>query len=261
MRRSRTSSGGGLAPPFLRRIELIPERWLEGQFPFTLPFLASGRFHLELTTAITVFVGENGTGKSTLLEAIAGNVGFNPEGGSRDHRFGDDAGSHALHEALRFSWLPKVGRGFFFRAETLFNFASYMTQVGGDDDSLHALSHGEAFLAVLERRATSLRVPSLLLLDEPEAALSPVRQLALIRILENLRNQHRTQIIIATHSPILMSIPGATLLAFEHRVRPTRLEETSHYRLYRAFLDAPAAFVARALENDAEDHGNAEPER
>ena len=131
---------------------------------------------------MTFFVGENGSGKSTLLEAVADVLGFNPEGGGRDHQDRDERDDRDdLASALKLSWLPKVTDGFFMRAESFFNFASYLDQVstleryGGR--SLHEQSHGESFLALFANRFDR----GIYLLDEPEAALSPQRQLAFLR--------------------------------------------------------------------------------
>jgi predicted ATPase len=244
-----------LAAPFLKRISLRPEKVARTEFPFsTLPFLHDD-FSLDFPTPITLFVGENGSGKSTVLESIAGLCGFHAGGGSHHHHnyANDDRSTGRLADALRASWLPKVNKGFFFRAESFFNLASYI-----DDEAtrfgprkMHAQSHGEAFLAVFRSGFDGL-TRSMLLMDEPEAALSPARQLAFLAILRDLEKSGNVQAIIATHSPILLSYPGATLYGFGETVAQTSLEATEHYRVTKAFLGNPDKYLAEIFgENDA----------
>lgn len=144
-----------LVSPFLRRVELLKEAHRGEEFPFNLPIFRSGSLAIDFDRRITILVGENGTGKSTLLEAIAGQIGFASAGGSRDHRF-DKTDRPPLASALRLSWLPKVPNGFFFRAESFFNFAQYIDELSGEWPAmradyggrlLHDQSHGESFLA------------------------------------------------------------------------------------------------------------------
>lgn len=161
-------------------------------------------------------MGENGCGKSTLLEAIAECCGFNPEGGKRDHQYATTAERSSLAQTLRLSWSPKVT-----------NFATYIEQVstmtayGGK--SLHKQSHGESFLALFANRFEQ----GIYILDEPEAALSPQRQLSFMRILCELEKPNHAQFLISTHSPILLSYPGATLFSLDgDGIRKTRAEDT-----------------------------------
>lgn len=202
---------------------------------------------LEFTGDVTFLVGENGTGKSTLLEAIAVACGFNAEGGSRNFRFATKETHSPLHNALTVvrSAMPKDG--FFLRAESFYNTASYVdyaetaglapglyNSYGGG--SLHDQSHGESFLALVQNRFFG---NGLYLLDEPEAALSPTRQLALLLELRRLV-QADSQFIIATHSPILMAFPGAQVLQLtEEGIVPAAYKETEHYQVTKAFLEAP----------------------
>lgn len=209
------------------------------QFPFSIPAFQQG-ISLELSTPVTFFVGENGSGKSTLLEALAEICGFNPEGGNRDHYREAREDRSQLAQALRLSWLPKMTEGFFMRAESFYNFASYLDGVsdfsayGGK--SLHRQSHGESFLALFQNRFEH----GLYILDEPEAALSPQRQLAFLRIIHELEVPRHAQFIIASHSPILLAYPGATLYLFEDEgIREVAYRETDHYLVTKEFLIGP----------------------
>jgi predicted ATPase len=246
-----------LKAPFLRRIELVRERAREGEFPFTLPFLASGRFHLEFTEAVTIVVGENGTGKSTLLEGLAALCGFNLLGGSRDNRFGepeDEAGSR-LAKALHAIWLPKLGSGFFFRAESFYNFPRYVEEAYrsageispyGRDHEMHRLSHGETFLSFIAARfGHDFR--AIYIVDEPEAALSPARQVELLAHIDRGRRSGNVQYVIATHSPVIMAYPHGQLLLCDARVKPVRLSDVPHIRFYEELMRDPRGYVAAAL--------------
>jgi predicted ATPase len=237
-------------PPYLRTLRMLSDRIANQEFPFTLPF-ARPDFQLEFVEPVTMFVGENGTGKSTLLEAIAAQSGFGPQGGNPNHRFAGTRSDHGLEAALRLSWLPKVTRGFFFRAESFFNFASFIDEVSPEHDGvreLHRLSHGEAFLSVFGSRFDDAK-PALYLLDEPEAALSPQRQLEFLALLDQRRRSGRSQWIIATHSPILLAYPDRDLLLFGHRgISRTRYEETPHAQLFEAFSRDPSGYLRRYIE-------------
>jgi len=245
-----------LSSPFLKRVSLIPEKADPTRFPFDrLPFLRTGHFCLDFDTAITIVVGENGSGKSTLVEAIAKAAGFPAIGGSQDHQPGFEGAENPLPQALRLSWLPKVSNGFFFRAESFFSLASYIDDVADLQNyggrKMHRQSHGESFLALFQNRlSTSGR--ALYLLDEPEVALSPTRQLAFLRLLRDWQQSGQVQAIIATHSPILMALPDATLLSLDGGLlHPVRLEETEHYRVTRSFLADPAKALERLFKDDS----------
>ncbi len=245
-----------LNAPFLKRVHLLSEIDHEtGKYPFSLPLLKQHDLDISFLRPITIVVGENGTGKSTLLEAIAAGCGFNPGGGSADHRFGNES-AQPLAPFLRLSWLPKVNRGFFMRAESFFNLASYIDELAREHPSafeayggksLHNQSHGEAFLALFENRFGR---DSIYILDEPEAALSPSRQLVFLRLLKNIEEQN-CQVILATHSPILMAYPGADILLIEGdgSIRKVGFRETSHYLLMRAFMKDPEDFIAGMLQD------------
>jgi predicted ATPase len=214
------------------------------RYPFNLPAF-KGLSEISFEQPITFLVGENGSGKSTLLEAIAIRAGFNPEGGGRGHLFSMANTESPLHHHIRLSWLPKVNRGFFLRAESFFNFASYIDEIEREDPhdyaayggkSLHHQSHGESFLSLFTYRFRD-RGKSLYLLDEPEAALSPARQLALLRILWEHEQSRQSQFIIATHSPILLGYPNAKILTFDTSpLSSIRYEETEHYAVMKEFL-------------------------
>lgn len=238
-RKLHRKTSSSLGAPYLRNIRSDPERMNGTQFPFSIPAFRDG-IALGLPTPVTFFVGENGSGKSTLLEALAEICGFNPEGGNRDHYREAREDRSALAQALRLSWMPKMTEGFFMRAESFYNFASYLdgvsdfTAYGGK--SLHHQSHGESFLALFQNRFEH----GLYILDEPEAALSPQRQLAFLRIIHDLEIPRHAQFLIATHSPILLAYPGATLYQFEeHGIREVAYRETDHYLVTREFLNDP----------------------
>jgi len=226
-------------------------------FPFALPAIKHID-SLEFDAPITFFVGENGTGKSTLLEAIAVAAGFNAEGGSRNFRFRTRSTHSVLHEYLRLTrTVPRIRDGFFLRAESFYNLASEIDTLdespsfdppirdGFGGKSLHQLSHGEAFLATLIHR---FRGGGLYLLDEPEAALSPQRQLAMMVRLHELVREG-AQFLIATHSPMLMAYPESRHLRFsDEGVTETTYEETEHYQVMRDFMAAPGQVLRRLLD-------------
>lgn len=232
-----------MGSPFLTRVGLHEDRLQPGVYPFTIPFLTAD-FTLKLTTPVTFLVGENGSGKSTLLEALGWAVGFGAQGGGRDNSYAEGADGHALGRALHLGWKQKVADGFFLRAETFFNFATYLEEAGSDfraygGESLHRQSHGEAFLSLFQHRFED----GMYLLDEPEAALSPQRQLAFLRVLHELSARKIAQFIIATHSPILLTLPGATVLSIaDGAIRAVSYQETEHFQLTRDFLNAPERF-------------------
>ena len=199
---------------------------------------------LSFKNPVTVFAGDNGTGKSTLLEAIAVAAGFNPEGGTRNYSFStyDDVselgGAMSLVRGFR-----RIRVGSYLRAESFFNVASaamHEYNFDGRMEDWHAESHGESFLSFL----TKYREPGLFLMDEPEAALSPRRQLELVRHVVRMADAG-SQCVIASHSPMLLAIPGAQVLSFDGGVvHECRYWETDAFRVMRDFFDDPDAFVA-----------------
>jgi len=228
--------------PFLRRVVSLHEKFERTRYPFNIRAFSDG-IDLSFRASVTFFVGENGSGKSTLLEAIGECIGFNPEGGNRDHHRAAFAERSDLAQSLRLSWLPKVMEGFFMRAESFYNFATYIDQVsdlrayGGK--SLHQQSHGESFLSLFLNRFEQ----GIYILDEPEAALSPQRQLSFLKIIHDLATPGHAQFLISTHSPILLSYPGAVLFSLDgDTIREVAYRETEHYLVTRDFLNAPERF-------------------
>lgn len=207
------------------------------------------RGKLSFKKDVTFFVGENGTGKSTLIEAIAVAAGFNAEGGTTNYRFTTRKTHSDLWEAISLSKGGKPADGFFLRAESFYNIASYIDETGVTGSyggvSLHDQSHGESFLALVQNRFSG---NGLYILDEPEAALSPMHLLTLMVEIHELVKKN-SQFIIATHSPISMAFPGAEILSFtEEGIRPVVYEETEHYQVTKAFLDNPEQMLRYLME-------------
>lgn len=208
--------------------------------------------YIAFNKPVTFLVGENGTGKSTLLEAIAVAYGFNAEGGSRNFNFSTAETHSALCSHLTISKRAYPKDGFFLRAESFYNAASYIDTLYRDispvrygGKSLHAQSHGESFLALVTNRFGG---NGLYLLDEPEAALSPSRLMALMVHINNLVKQ-KSQFIIATHSPILMTFPDSEILQLsEHGIESVNFRDTEHYQLTRRFLEDPERMLGYLFE-------------
>ena len=246
---------------FLREVRLRREAVPSFErYPFSLPAVRALE-SLELHPHVTFLIGENGSGKSTLLEAIAVALGLNAEGGSTNFRFGTRSSHSPLHEFLRVvRGVQRPGDSYFLRAESLFNVATEIERLdeggggpplitGYGGTSLHELSHGESFLAILLNR---FRADGLYLLDEPEAALSPQRQLtALVRIHQLVGED--CQFVIATHSPILMAYPDAWI--YELRgdgIRRVEYGDVEHVRILRTFLADPGRMLRILLDRGAE---------
>lgn len=235
---------------FLKRVKLLREgNNLSHTYPYSIPAIKQ-LDELELTNPVTFFVGENGSGKSTLMEAIADICGFNTAGGGRNNTYDLEASEAALSDHIRLSWLPKVTNGFFLRAESFYHFASHIDDIGSiqayGGRSLHHQSHGEAFLSLFQNRFGG---KAIYLLDEPEAALSPQRQLTFLRIIHDLEKSGEVQFIIATHSPILLGYPGAEILHFsEDGIKSIDYEETEHYQITRGFLENREGYLKHLLQ-------------
>lgn len=240
---------------FLSFVQIVEERVPDFRvYPFSLPAVATLRERLRLHPRATFFVGENGSGKSTLMEAIAVAAGFNAEGGTKNFRFSTRSSESELHRYLRLARTERRPRtGFFLRAESFFNVATAIEELDRDPGgpklidsyggkSLHEQSHGESFMALVKHR---FGPEGLYILDEPEAALSIRRQIELLRELHAHVTEKGSQIIVATHSPVLMALPGALIYRLgEDGITEVAYEETDAFRLARDFLLDPA----RALD-------------
>jgi predicted ATPase len=235
----------------LKKITLLKDRVKDWKvYPFSVPTIAS-LGEIEIRSRVVFFAGENGTGKSTLIEAIAAHYGFGPEGGNRNFRA--DTTEHnrspeGLTRALRLSFDRKTGAGFFLRAESFFNTATEIDGLGSEvlesygGRSLHTRSHGETFFTLLEHK---FRRDGLFLLDEPEAALSPQRQLAFLVLMKDTLRQYKdAQFIISTHSPILLGYPDAQILSFDSTpIQKIDYEDTAPLQIVRYFLNNREEFL------------------
>lgn len=228
-------------PTFIRTVTLLREQVPDFQrYPFNLP-VVRGLDSLELHPRVTFFAGENGSGKSTLIEAIAMAAGFNPEGGTRSFNFATRRSESELHRVLRLiRGYRRPRTGFFLRAESYFNVGTVLDgmpdilQEAYGGVSPHEQSHGESFLMLVRSRFWA---NGLYILDEPEAALSPQHQLTLLRHIHELASRKSSQLLIATHSPILLAYPDARIYWLSKQgLSPVAYEDTEHYRLTRDFL-------------------------
>lgn len=253
--------------PFLTGCYAVAERLPKPpRFPFDLPFVGPD-FDLVLDAPIVLFVGENGTGKSTLLESLASicRLPVGGGGGGSEALVELEASGAVLARALRPRFRRRPRTGFFLRAETLYSLAEELERRADDPDflrardlpadpfeayggtTLHAKSHGEAFLAVMQHRLGS----GMFLFDEPEAALSPQRQLAFATLLDERVRGGGVQVIMATHSPLLMTIPDAQILLFDgDSIRRVEYEETPHWQVTEAVMANPRAFWRTARERE-----------
>lgn len=245
-----------LNAPYLKRVWLEPERIEDDQaYPFNLPLFRRKDFELDFERPVTIIVGENGAGKSTLLEGIAAFAGYDEAGGGKgympvDHSRALEKQGGRLGAALRASWLPKITTGWFFRAESFYSVARYLDaaalDAGGAPPDFLSHSHGEGFLRFFEERCHR---QGIYIFDEPESALSPARQIEFLKLLRGMEESGVCQVIMATHSPLLMAHPGATLLALDRGgLRPTTLRETGHFKLLREFCGDPEGFLEAMLE-------------
>ena len=233
----------------LKKISLLRERVEDWDcYPFSVPAI-SGLDELVLRSRICFFAGENGTGKSTLLEAIAAHYGFGREGGNRNFALDTTESNHSvdpLVKALRLSFDRRTGAGFFLRPESFFNSASYLDQIGVSQfyggRSLHARSHGETFFTLLELK---FQRHGLFLMDEPEAALSPQRQLAFLVLIHEVLHKYKdAQFVISSHSPVLLGYPDAQIISFDDgKIHEVDYEQTASRRIVQRFLNCRQSFL------------------
>jgi len=241
-----------LPAPYLKRVWLDPARIDDREaYPFCLPFLRDD-FELSLDRPVTIIVGENGTGKSTLLEGIAVLAGYDEAGGGKgympvDHSRALEKMGGELSKALRASWLPKITNGWFFRAESFFSVARYLDKAALEDPfrppppDFLSHSHGEGFLRFFEERCQR---QGIFIFDEPESALSPARQMEFLKLMRRMEQSTICQVVMATHSPMLMAYPNARLLRLtKYGLEPVTVEETDHFKVMREFCDDPNGFV------------------
>lgn len=242
--------GGG----FLSSMQVVVERVADFRmYPFCIPAVAALKDRLRLHAGATFFVGENGSGKSTLMEAIALAAGFNAEGGTKNFRFSTRSSESELYRCLRLARTEQRPRnGFFLRAESFFNVATAIEELdrepGGPKvidsyggKSLHEQSHGESFMALVQHR---FGPGGLYILDEPEASLSICRQMELLRELHAHVTDRGSQIIVATHSPVLMALPGALIYRLDDSgISEVSYEQTDAFRLLRDFILDPVKAI------------------
>lgn len=241
---------------FLREVQLCRDKIPDfNEYPFSLEAVKS-LYGLQFHPKVTFIVGENGTGKSTILEAIAVAYGLNPEGGTRNFTFSTRNTHSNLNEYLRLiKGIKRPEDSFFLRAESFYNVASNIEELDREGmgpriidsyggRSLHAQSHGESFFSVILHK---FKGRSLYILDEPEAALSPARQMAMISRIHELVNEN-SQFIIATHSPILMAYPDSIIYEIKDGLKIVNYKETEHYLLMRDFINKPEKLLQILME-------------
>ena len=238
---------------FITEIEIQSERYPTANcYPFTVPALREPQV-LPLKTPVVFFVGENGSGKSTLLEALCRKCGIHIWDKPKRHIAHENPYETRLSDYIGVTWANGQVPGSLFRAETFREFADFIDDVALCDPGrlqyhggriLNVLSHGQGILSYL---ATRYRMQGLYFLDEPESALSPANQIKFLRLLHGLSAQGHAQFIIATHSPILLALPGAQIYSFSPpRISEIQYTDTEHYRLYKQFLADPSAYLAPA---------------
>lgn len=246
---------------YLRSVALKTDTtYSPAAYPFNLPAVGAlkTKQELKLHPNVTFLVGENGSGKSTLLEAIATAYGFNPEGGTQNFNFSTESTHSDLYKHIKLvKGIKKPQDGFFLRAESFYNLATTIDDLdrepGGTPiiasyggKSLHHQSHGESFMAMMLHR---LGGRGLYIFDEPEAALSPNRQMAMLSRIHDLVTAN-SQFVIATHSPMLLAYPHATIYDVDNGLQEIAYKDTSHYQLMREFLNRPERMLSILLGED-----------
>ncbi|MES2829472.1 MAG: AAA family ATPase [Bacteroidota bacterium] len=250
---------------YINSVQFDTENVNRSQYPFNIPCI-NNFSKLVFHSKVTYLIGENGMGKSTLLEGLAVNLGFNAEGGGKNFNFNSQATHSSLHNHLRISkGIHKIKDGYFLRGESFYNVASQIDELDKDPidepafggrkiidsyggKSLHEQSHGESFWSLFMNRFGG---SGLYILDEPESALSVTRQMAMLSRVHELVNQ-RSQFVIATHSPIVLSYPDATIFQMTAEgIQKVKYKETDTYKLYKGFLDNPEQ-MTKILLNDGD---------
>jgi predicted ATPase len=247
-RRNRTIN---MPAPYLRRVWLDPSLVTDrAAYPFCLPFLRDA-FELDFDRPITIIAGENGTGKSTLLEGIAVLAGYDEAGGAKGYRPVDHSGRlkrwaarsrrRCARAGCRKS--PMAGSS---APRVFFSVARYLDAAGSTSADFLSHSHGEGFMRFFEERCQR---QGIFIFDEPEAALSPARQMEFLKLLRRMEESTICQVVMATHSPMLMAYPGARLLRLtKYGLEPVSVEQTDHYKVMREFCADPNGFVEAAIE-------------
>jgi predicted ATPase len=239
-------------PPFLSTLK-ISNVSDSNEYPFSIPILRNG-VQLEFNSVVTFIVGENGSGKSTILEAIADKAGYNKGGGNKNHLYDHYSTEASLYDFTTLGWVKKPFDGFFLRAESFYRFGQYLDDLAKESDkalnayggkSLHHQSHGESFLTLFSNKFDR----GFFILDEPEAALSPMRQLTLINILFELVQNGNVQFIIATHSPILLTFPNSEIFNIvDGKIDKVNYDETEHFITSKNFINNPDAYLRHLAE-------------
>lgn len=227
--------------------EIAVESKNENTYPYNIKIFKDG-FNIKFNNNVTIISGENGCGKSTILKYIADNVGFNILGGNKNSNYKSTENLRQIQD-IKLSWSYKTKKGFYFRSDT---FNSYYNYIESEPQVLayyrkkfSELSHGESFLELFDSFKEGI-----FLLDEPENALSPQNQLRLLSIINELSKQKETQIIVVTHSPIIMSYPNADFIYIDNEVKRMNYKDTSHYVIYKMMLECPEKLFKVLFDED-----------
>ncbi|MBQ8844786.1 MAG: AAA family ATPase [Clostridia bacterium] len=233
---------------FLKEVTLQRDKIEDfDKYPFNIELIKNFE-SLKFNKNVTFLIGENGIGKSTFIEGLAVCCGLNAEGGTENFNFATKETHSILHEYLKTNYIPSTRTRFFLRAESFYNVATEVDNLGVSgygENSLHNCSHGEAFLQLIKNRFTS---NGLYILDEPESALSPSRQLTLLAIIDDLAKNNNCQFIIATHSPILISYRDGEILDLNDNFKVKKYEDTEIYKFYKMYLENYESMQHRLLD-------------